>query len=96
MTAIKKVLHELIEVTTDERLLKAVHVILTSQSKVFAKPKTAKTGKAKIEKLILPNGRTVLVTLGDPTVDTSELFGIWKDTPEIIETLRKTAWGGRV
>jgi hypothetical protein len=35
------------------------------------------------------------VTPGDPSIDTTELFGIWKEHPEVLEPLRNTAWGGR-
>lgn len=91
MTAsIKQEINDLVAMTTDEQLLIAVKVILSSQL-----PATGKKAKPSMKRMLLPNGRTVFVTPGDPTIDASELFGIWKDNPEIMETLRKTAWGGR-
>jgi hypothetical protein len=94
MTAsIKQEIHELIEVTTDEEVLNAIKVILSSQQTVAASK--GKKSKEKLHKTVLPNGRTIYVTPGDPSIDASALFGIWKAQPELLETLRKTAWGGR-
>lgn len=91
MTAsIKQEINDLVAMTTDEQLLIAVKVILSSQL-----PATGKKAKPIMKQMLLPNGRTVFVTPGDPSIDASELFGIWKDNLEIMENLRKTAWGGR-
>ena len=95
MTAsIKDEIHELIEVTTNEQLLNAVKVILSSHLPVPPKGK-AKKNRPTLKQTVLPNGRTIFVTPGDPSIDATELFGIWKEQPEMLETLRKTAWGGR-
>ncbi|GEM_PF-2307623 len=95
MTAsIKQEIHDLIEVTTDEQLLNAVKVILSTHLPMPSKANGKKTRLA-LTKKVLPNGRTIFVTPGDPSIDTTELFGIWKEQPEMLETLRKTAWGGR-
>jgi hypothetical protein len=91
MTAsIKQEINDLVAMTTDEQLLIAVKVILSSQL-----PTAGKKAKSSMKQVLLPNGRTVFMTPGDPTIDASELFGIWKDRPEIMATLWKTAWGGR-
>lgn len=94
MTAIKEELHELIEVTSDEQLLHAVKVILSSQNRK-QEASIEKNEEDEPQKIILPNGQAAYITPGNPSVDASDLFGIWKDTPEIMEKLRKTAWGGR-
>lgn len=95
MTAsIKDEIHELIEVTTDEQLLNAIKVILSSHLPMPSKGK-AKKFQPALKQTVLPNGRTIFVTPGDPSIDTAELFGIWKEHPEMLETLRNTAWGGR-
>lgn len=95
MTVIKKELHDLIEGTTDEQLLNAIKVILTTQGAVISKLPASKKGVLTTKKMVLPNGREIFVTPGDPNMDTAELFGIWKDNPEILNTLRASAWGGR-
>ena len=95
MTAsIKQELHELIEVTTDEQLLNTVKLILSAKLAASNVRKGRKV-EPKLEKTVLPNGRTIFVTPGDPSIDASALFGIWKEQPELLDTLRKTAWGGR-
>ena len=32
------------------------------------------------------------ITKGDKSIDPSDLFGMWKDNPRSIETIRKKAW----
>jgi hypothetical protein len=32
------------------------------------------------------------ITKGDKTIDPSELFGIWKETPKTIDDLRSNGW----
>jgi hypothetical protein len=95
MTAsIKDEIHELIDVTTDEQLLNAVKVILSSNLPMPSKG-NGKKSRPVLSTKVLPNGRTIFVTPGDPSIDATELFGIWKEHPEMLETLRNTAWGGR-
>ncbi len=43
-------------------------------------------------KLPKNNKKAVKVTKGDKSLDPSDLFGMWKDTPRDLENLRRQAW----
>ncbi len=38
------------------------------------------------------NKKDVKISKGDKSIDPSDLFGIWKDNPQSIETIRQKAW----
>ncbi len=38
------------------------------------------------------NKKGLKISKGDKSIDPSDLFGIWKDNPQSIETIRQKAW----
>ena len=36
--------------------------------------------------------KSIQITKGDKSLDPSDLFGIWKDNPQSIESIRDKAW----
>lgn len=94
-TGLKKQLHELIESASDEQVLEAVHDLLTQPKSAAQKKRTVTKAAFQLEKMTLPNGKVIFVTPGNPEVETTELFGIWKNHPITAEELRKKAWGNR-
>ncbi len=36
--------------------------------------------------------KSISITKGDKSLDPSDLFGMWKDNPQSIETIRDKAW----
>jgi hypothetical protein len=92
---LKKELHELIEGITDENLLKALRLILAFRKPAVEDKTKTNSSPSSFSKITLPNGAQISVTPGDSSVETSELFGIWKDHPITTEELRKKAWEGR-
>lgn len=38
------------------------------------------------------NKKGVKISKGDKSIDPSDLFGMWKDNPQSIETIRQKAW----
>ncbi|MEK7254266.1 MAG: hypothetical protein AAB316_05940 [Bacteroidota bacterium] len=97
---LKKELHELIEGIADEQILKVIRQAVLPYKKFVRKPVVngstdIQTKKRNLVKVTFPNGSEAYITPGDPTVDTSDLVGIWKDNPITAEELRQKAWGGR-
>lgn len=60
--------------------------------KLFAFFKTFQFENIKVVSALNVQTDTSFITKGDKKINPKELFGIWKDNPKDIETIRNNSW----